>query len=118
MDVASPHFLDALSRSSGAVWREQELHASTATGRRRRSTHYSAEEANAVQLAARMAERWDKAEPLPLGARGGRPLRKQFETIHDTLVAQGEAYPQARRDVVAEAVHGTPRTPLRADSAR
>ena len=42
----------------------------------------------------------------------------QFETIYDTLIAQGTAYAKAGTDVVSHAVHGTPRTPLRADAAR
>lgn len=44
--------------------------------------------------------------------------RTQFETIYDTLIAHGKAYPKAGTDVVSHAVHGIPRTPLRADAAR
>jgi hypothetical protein len=65
-----------------------------------------------------IAERRTVTVEAPFSADEVAHARKQFETIHDTLVAQGEAYPQARRDVVAEAVHYTPRTPRRADSAR
>lgn len=44
--------------------------------------------------------------------------RKQFETIYDTLAAYGRAYPHVGTDVLSHAMHGTPRTPLRADAAR
>jgi hypothetical protein len=54
----------------------------------------------------------------PLSAREVEHARTQFETIFDTLLAHGKPYPKAGTDVVSHAVHGTPRTPLRADAAR
>jgi hypothetical protein len=54
----------------------------------------------------------------PLSAREVTHARRQFETIYDALTARGEAYRKAEADVLAHAAHGTPRTPLRADTAR
>jgi hypothetical protein len=54
----------------------------------------------------------------PLSAREVEHARTQFETILDTLLAQGKAFPKASRDVTSHAVHGTPRSPLKADAAR
>ena len=51
-------------------------------------------------------------------AREVAQARKEFKTIYDTLVAHGKAYPESAREVVSHAMHGTPRTPLRADAAR
>jgi hypothetical protein len=53
-----------------------------------------------------------------LSAREVAHARKQFETIYDTLAAYGRAYPHVGIDVLSHALHGTPRTPLRADAAR
>ena len=66
-----------------------------------------------------VAERRKVTFEAPLSAREVGQAHKEFKTIYDTLVAYGKAYPEsAAREVVSHAVHGTPRTPLRADAAR
>ena len=52
----------------------------------------------------------------PLSVREVEHARTQFETIYDALIA-GKAY-RAEADVPSHAAHGTPRMPLRVDSAR
>ena len=70
------------------------------------------------RLWAHVAERRNVTFEAPLSAREVEHARTQFETIYDTLVIHGKAYPKAGTDVVSHAVHGTPRSPLRADAAR
>jgi len=65
-----------------------------------------------------VAERRTVTFEAPLSAHEVEHARAQFKTIYDTLIAHGKAYPKASTDVVSHAVHGTPRTPLRADAAR
>ena len=65
-----------------------------------------------------VAERRTVTVEAPLSAHEVEHARTQFEAIYDTLMASGKAYPRAGEDVVSHAVHGTPRTPLRADAAR
>jgi len=65
-----------------------------------------------------LADRRTVTFEAPLSAHEVEYARTQFETIFDTLVADGKPYPKAGTDVVSHAVHGTPRTPLRADAAR
>jgi hypothetical protein len=65
-----------------------------------------------------IADRRTVTVEAPLSAREVEHARTQFETIFDTLLAQGKPYPMAGTDVVSHAVHGTPRTLLRADAAR
>jgi hypothetical protein len=65
-----------------------------------------------------VADRRSVTVEAPLSAREIEHARTQFETIFDTLLAKGTPYPRAGTDVVSHAVHGTPRTPLRADAAR
>ena len=65
-----------------------------------------------------VGERRTVTVEAPLSAREVKHARTQFEMIFDTLLAQGKPYPKAGSDVVSHAVHGTPRTPLRADAAR
>lgn len=65
-----------------------------------------------------VAERRTVTVEAPLSSREVGHARTQFETIFDTFLAQGEPYPKARIDIVSHAVHGTPRTALRADAAR
>ncbi|MBI3050459.1 MAG: hypothetical protein HYY76_19365 [Acidobacteria bacterium] len=64
-----------------------------------------------------VAERRKVTFEAPLSAREVAQAREEFKTIYDTLVALGQAYPESAREVVSHAVHGTPRTPLRADAA-
>ena len=65
-----------------------------------------------------LAERRSVTFEAPLSAHEVEHARAQFKAIYDTLIAHGKAYPKASTDVVSHAVHGTPRTPLRADAAR
>jgi hypothetical protein len=65
-----------------------------------------------------IAERRTVTVEAPFSAREVEHARAQFETIFDTLAAQGKPYAKTRLDVVSHAAHGTPRTPLRADAAR
>jgi len=65
-----------------------------------------------------VAERRNVTFEAPLSAREVEHARTQFERIFDRLLAYGKAYPKASTDVVSHAVHGTPRTLLRADAAR
>jgi hypothetical protein len=65
-----------------------------------------------------IADRRTVTVEAPLSAREVEHARTQFATIFDTLLAHGKPYPKAGTDVVSHAVHGTPRTPLRADAAR
>jgi hypothetical protein len=65
-----------------------------------------------------VAERRTETVEAPLSAREVQHARTQFETIFDTLLAHGKPYPKAGPEVMSQAVHGTPRTPLRADAAR
>jgi hypothetical protein len=65
-----------------------------------------------------IADRRTVTFEAPLSAREVEHARTQFETIFDTLLVQGKPYPKAGTDVVSHAVHGTPRTLLRADAAR
>lgn len=65
-----------------------------------------------------VAERRTVTVEAPLSAHEVGHARGQFETIYDALIARGKAYPKADLDVVSHAVHGTPRTPLRADASR
>jgi hypothetical protein len=41
-----------------------------------------------------------------------------FEEIYSSLLHQGQRYPAARKDILKQAPHGTPKEPLRADAAR
>ncbi len=41
-----------------------------------------------------------------------------FEEIFDSLLLQGETFPEARKEILKQAAHGTPKEPLRADAAR
>jgi hypothetical protein len=41
-----------------------------------------------------------------------------FGEVYDSLVRQGEAFADARHEIVRDAAHGTPKDPLRADVAR
>lgn len=41
-----------------------------------------------------------------------------FEEIYDSLLLEGQEFPLARKEIVKQAPHGTPREPLRADAAR
>ena len=70
------------------------------------------------RLWSHVAERRSVTFEAPFSAREVAHARAQFETIFDKLLAEGQAYPDAGTDVVSHAVHGTPRTPLRADAAR
>jgi hypothetical protein len=66
-----------------------------------------------------VAERRTVTFEAPLSAREVAQARKEFATIYDTLVAVGKAYPESTTtEVLSHAIHGTPRTPLRADAAR
>lgn len=65
-----------------------------------------------------VTERRKVTPDAPLSAREVAHARKQYETIYDTLAVYGRAYSQVSTDVLSHAVHGTPRTPLRADAAR
>jgi hypothetical protein len=65
-----------------------------------------------------VAERRTVTFEAPLSAHEVEHARTQFETIYDTFIAHGKAYPNAGTDVVSHALHGTPRMPLRADTAR
>jgi hypothetical protein len=65
-----------------------------------------------------VAERRKVTLEAPLSSREVAQARKEFKTIYDTLVAQGHAYPESVSETISHAVHGTPRTPLRADAAR
>jgi hypothetical protein len=53
-----------------------------------------------------------------LSAREIEHARTQFGLIFDALLAQGKPYENAVFEISAQAAHGTPRTPLRADAAR
>ena len=64
-----------------------------------------------------VAEHRDATPDAPLSAREVAHARAQFEAIYDGLAARGTLYPLASKKVHDRAVHGTPRTPLRADSA-
>jgi hypothetical protein len=64
-----------------------------------------------------VTERRDATRDAPLSSREVAHARAQFEEIYDGLAARGTLYPLAARKVHAAAVHGTPRTPLRPDSA-
>ena len=44
--------------------------------------------------------------------------RKLFEDIFDSLLHEGEKYPAVCEKILKGAEHGTPREPLRADTAR
>lgn len=70
------------------------------------------------RLWGHVAERRKVTFEAPLSAHEVEHARKQFEMIYDTLTVSGRAYPDVGRDVIARAVHGTPRTLLRADAAR
>ena len=65
-----------------------------------------------------VVERRKVTVEAPLSAHEVAHARKQFEAIYDTLAAHGRAYPPVVTDILSHAVHGTPRTPLRADAAR
>jgi hypothetical protein len=65
-----------------------------------------------------IADRRTVTVEAALSAREVEHARTQYETIFDTLLAHGKPYPKAGTDVISHAVHGTPRTPLRADAAR
>lgn len=41
-----------------------------------------------------------------------------FEELYDSLIQQGESFPVVRKEILQQAVHGTPKDPLRADAAR
>jgi hypothetical protein len=43
---------------------------------------------------------------------------RSFEDIYDSLVRQGQRFSAARKDILKNAPHGSPREPLRADAAR
>jgi hypothetical protein len=64
-----------------------------------------------------VAEHRDATPDAPLTAREVAHAREQFEAIYDGLAARGTLYPLAAKKVHDGAVHGTPRTPLRPDSA-
>ena len=65
-----------------------------------------------------VGERRTVTVEAPLSAHEVEHARTQFETIYDTLIAQGTPHPKAATDVVSHALHGTPRAPLRGDAAR
>jgi len=65
-----------------------------------------------------VSERRTVTFDAPLSAREVAHARTQFETVYDGLIAGGGAYPEAGRELLSHAVHGTPRTPLRPDAAR
>jgi hypothetical protein len=64
-----------------------------------------------------VTERREATADAPLSAGDVAHAREQFESIYDGLAARGTLYPLAAKKVHAGAVHGTPRTPLRPDSA-
>jgi hypothetical protein len=70
------------------------------------------------RLWAHVVERRKVTSEAPLVAREVAHARTQFETIYDTLMAAGGAFPDVGRAVLTTAAHGSPRTPLRADAAR
>ena len=70
------------------------------------------------RLLRHVGERRKVTFEAPLSAQEVAQAGKEFKTIYDTLVAYGKEYPESAREVVSHAVHGTPRTPLRADAAR
>ena len=65
-----------------------------------------------------VADRRAVTVEAPLSAHEVEHARTQFETIFDTLLAQGKPYTKVGTDVVSHAMHGTPRTRLRGDAAR
>ena len=69
------------------------------------------------RLWRRVAERRAATPDAPLTAREVTHARAQFEAIYDGLEARGALYPLASKTVHDGAVHGTPRTRLRPDSA-
>jgi hypothetical protein len=54
----------------------------------------------------------------PLTAREIAFARAHFEKIYDRLAARGTLFPRASADALAVALHGHPRSVLRADAAR
>jgi hypothetical protein len=41
-----------------------------------------------------------------------------FEAVYRSLVHEGQRFGAARKDILKHALHGTPKEPLRADTAR
>jgi hypothetical protein len=64
-----------------------------------------------------VAQRRRDTLDAPLSAREVAHAREQFEAIYDELMAAGKRLGEAGQDVAAQARHGTPRWPLRADAA-
>lgn len=44
--------------------------------------------------------------------------QRLFEELFDGLVLQGQTFPEAQKEILKHAPHGTPKGPLRADAAR
>ena len=64
-----------------------------------------------------VAEHRAETPDAPLSAREVAHARAQFEAIYDGFAARGTLYPLAAKNVHDGAIHGTPRTRLRPDSA-
>ena len=69
------------------------------------------------RLWAAILDRRAETPDAPLTAREIAHARIQFEALYDGFAARGALYPLASRKVHAAAIHGTPRTRLRADAA-
>jgi hypothetical protein len=44
--------------------------------------------------------------------------QRLFKELFDSLVLQGQKFPEAQKEILKHAPHGTPKEPLRADAAR
>jgi hypothetical protein len=44
--------------------------------------------------------------------------QRLFEELFDSLVLQGQKFPEAQKEILKHAPHSTPKEPLRADAAR
>ncbi len=73
---------------------------------------------NLGRLWTHVRERRTVTREAPLTAREVQYARAQFETLYDTFAVPGAAYSRIAANVISHAVHGTPRTVLRADAAR
>jgi hypothetical protein len=70
------------------------------------------------RLWSQVEERRTYVPDRPLTPEQIARAREQFVEIHDELFLLGKAFPAVRADVLARALHGSPRDPLRVDAAR
>ena len=70
------------------------------------------------RLWAYVTQRRTETPHAPLTAREIAHARALFEIVHDTLIAQGRTHPHVCSEVLLQAAHRDPRSPLRADAMR